>query len=194
MIEKEIRLYRHGETQWNAAGRLQGWMDSPLTEQGIAQLEPIMDREYVVVSSDLGRAVESAERIFPQNKILQDERLREIYLGDWQGGEISNLLHNPDYLQYITKPQYFCPTTQETFEQVTTRMLSAIDTYKAHPSQKIAFVSHGVAIACLVNRLKNKPLSLIWEEFIQGGDCVLLQLEDEQWKIGTNLNNNIALG
>ncbi|TEA71712.1 histidine phosphatase family protein [Allopusillimonas soli] len=62
-------LIRHGETQWNAERRLQGWKDVPLNDTGIRQAErlalglrpPHFDTDVdVIVSSDLGRAHETA--------------------------------------------------------------------------------------------------------------------------------------
>jgi 2,3-bisphosphoglycerate-dependent phosphoglycerate mutase len=52
-------VVRHGETQWNVESRIQGHMDSPLTEKGVQQAEAIAarlakERFDVLVSSDLG--------------------------------------------------------------------------------------------------------------------------------------------
>ena len=84
-ICKVIRIYRHGETEWNRIGKLQGWLDSPLTDAGRALAEQVRWEPDYVVSSDLGRAVETARLMFPQVPIQTDARLREIFLGDWQG-------------------------------------------------------------------------------------------------------------
>ncbi|MGD9616911.1 MAG: histidine phosphatase family protein, partial [Alphaproteobacteria bacterium] len=63
-----IFLVRHGETEWNRARRYQGWLDSPLTPEGIAQAEAIgrlLSRlpeaaEAEIVASPLGRARHTA--------------------------------------------------------------------------------------------------------------------------------------
>ena len=66
-----VLLVRHGETEWNRARRYQGWLDSPLTPEGIAQAEAIGRRlcrlpeaeEAEIVASPIGRARRTAEII-----------------------------------------------------------------------------------------------------------------------------------
>jgi broad specificity phosphatase PhoE len=92
-----IFLVRHGETEWNRARRYQGWSDSPLTPEGVAQAEALGRRlaalpeaaDAEIVASPLGRARRTAEiiagclgRAAPPRL---DERLREISLGSWDG-------------------------------------------------------------------------------------------------------------
>ena len=60
-----VVLARHGQTEWNAAGRRQGQLDSPLTALGRAQADAIADAVAVlpidgVFSSPLGRALDTA--------------------------------------------------------------------------------------------------------------------------------------
>lgn len=91
----EIFLLRHGETEWNAAGRVQGHRDSPLTERGIAQANAMgrlladatgpVDR---LCASPLGRvrqttAIIRSYRDYPET--IWDDRLREVSLGCWDG-------------------------------------------------------------------------------------------------------------
>jgi broad specificity phosphatase PhoE len=65
----EVWLVRHGETPWNALGRLTDWSDVPLSARGEAQalaLAPFLAAERFdgVVSSDLSRAVQTARLAF----------------------------------------------------------------------------------------------------------------------------------
>ncbi len=92
-----IFLVRHGETEWNRARRYQGWSDSPLTAQGIAQAEALGCRLCAlpeaaaagIVASPIGRARRTAEIIAEclgyRTAIRFDDRLREISLGSWDG-------------------------------------------------------------------------------------------------------------
>ena len=92
-----ILLVRHGETEWNRSRRYQGWSDSPLTEQGVAQAEAIgrllstlpEARSAALVASPIGRARRTAEIIrhcLGRGEPLRfDDRLREISLGSWDG-------------------------------------------------------------------------------------------------------------
>ena len=89
---RRVVLLRHGRTDWNATGRFQGQLDSPLDVIGKAQaleaasavaaMEP-----DAVVSSDLARAADTAAAVGAEVGIdvVHDPRLREIDLGAWQG-------------------------------------------------------------------------------------------------------------
>lgn len=81
-------LVRHGETDWNADGRFQGWTDVPLNETGRAQAErlgrSLAGQEFDGVwSSDLVRAIETARIAIGEPSI--DRRLRELDFGDLEG-------------------------------------------------------------------------------------------------------------
>jgi glucosyl-3-phosphoglycerate phosphatase len=85
-------LWRHGRTEWNATGRIQGQLDPPLDKLGrqqasraataLAKLKPA-----AIVASDLQRAATTAgalsERVGVE--VRTDKRLREIGLGAWEG-------------------------------------------------------------------------------------------------------------
>lgn len=91
----EIFVIRHGQTEWNLAGRWQGDLDSPLTALGIAQaramgaqlarlgITPDSHRFY---TSPMGRARRTAQLIAgKQGPLIEDARLREISVGRWTG-------------------------------------------------------------------------------------------------------------
>ena len=94
MHPHDLYLLRHGQTEWNAAGRWQGRANSPLTALGREQAER---QRRVLTSLDLsrasafsspqGRAVETAGiAVAPLVvEIRTDARLREIDVGDWTG-------------------------------------------------------------------------------------------------------------
>lgn len=88
-------LWRHGRTEWNAAGRFQGQLDPPLDERGRRQAavaapyvaSGLSPEDTVVVSSDLSRAAETARTLagFLGVQVRLDERLREHGMGSWEG-------------------------------------------------------------------------------------------------------------
>ncbi|GAB4392984.1 MAG: histidine phosphatase family protein [Kiloniellaceae bacterium] len=96
-----IYLLRHGETEWNREGRLQGHGDSPLTERGLSQAvamggalrREIGDEDlagYTLVSSPLGRTLATARCVAAVTghnpaEIVEDPRLREHGFGAWEG-------------------------------------------------------------------------------------------------------------
>ncbi len=92
MSIRRLIMLRHGQTAFNLGSRMQGQLDTELSELGraqavaaaeaLAKLQPLL-----IVSSDLRRAYDTAvtlgERAGVQVRV--DERLRETHLGDWQG-------------------------------------------------------------------------------------------------------------
>ena len=94
MTYPELYILRHGETHWNAENRMQGGLNSPLTDAGHAQavrqaeiLQAIDLSEFDVLCSPQGRAFETAAiALARQVRYLRtDDRLREIEVGEWQG-------------------------------------------------------------------------------------------------------------
>jgi broad specificity phosphatase PhoE len=85
----ELYILRHGETQWNLEKRFQGHQDSPLTENGrkqAVQLAEILSSLHfdLLVSSDLGRAIETAKilnEVLHISTFITDTLLRERDFG-----------------------------------------------------------------------------------------------------------------
>lgn len=94
-MNAEIYLVRHGETEWNRAARLQGQLDSPLTERGRAQARAAgrtMARLGLagapISVSPLGRARATAALLAEEvtlGPITYEPRLQEVALGGWEG-------------------------------------------------------------------------------------------------------------
>jgi glucosyl-3-phosphoglycerate phosphatase len=89
---RRLVMLRHGQTEWNAGSRMQGQLDTDLTELGREQAahaaEVLAKRQpLVIVSSDLRRALDTATALGERAglDVEIDTRLRETHLGDWQG-------------------------------------------------------------------------------------------------------------
>jgi probable phosphoglycerate mutase len=87
-----LLLVRHGETDWNADGRLQGHTDRPLNDYGRSQARRLADelageRLDGLYSSDLARARETAEIVGARLHlpVVLDPDLREKDWGSWEG-------------------------------------------------------------------------------------------------------------
>jgi glucosyl-3-phosphoglycerate phosphatase len=85
-------MLRHGQTEYNAGSRMQGQLDTELSdlgrEQAAAAAEILAKRQpLLIVSSDLQRALDTAIALGERSglPVVVDERLRETHLGDWQG-------------------------------------------------------------------------------------------------------------
>ena len=137
-----IYYIRHGETDWNVAGRLQGRHDVPLNARGRAQaihcgdiLHDLFARngqdpgDLDYVSSPLGRASETMELVrpplgLPPSGYHLEARLSEISFGDWEGFTIAQL-HTRDPQRIAAREQdkwHFVPPGGESYEVVSARM------------------------------------------------------------------------
>lgn len=90
----ELYIMRHGQTEWNAQGRMQGALNSPLTKRGEEEaarqgaiLAKCNLRGFAFICSPQGRAIQTAGIALAQmaDMIHTDVRLREIGVGDWAG-------------------------------------------------------------------------------------------------------------
>lgn len=92
---QRLLLWRHGRTEWNAAGRFQGQLDPPLDAEGRSQAARVAPQlaaelvaeQTVVVSSDLSRAKDTAAELASALGVplRLDPRLREHGMGSWEG-------------------------------------------------------------------------------------------------------------
>jgi probable phosphoglycerate mutase len=162
---KTVLLVRHGETEWNRNRRYQGWLDSPLTPEGIAQAEAIgrlLHRlpeaaEADIVASPIGRARRTAEIIAEclrnggghPRPIRFDERLREISLGSWDGLDKRDIRRRaPDVFtgQGSRWEWYFHSPDGETYDAFAGRIAAFLADLGPAP---VIAVSHGVATRVL---------------------------------------------
>jgi probable phosphoglycerate mutase len=92
MRVRRLVMLRHGQTEYNASSRMQGQLDTELSDlgrdQAAAAAEVLAKRQpLLIVSSDLRRALDTAVALGERAglPVLVDTRLRETHLGDWQG-------------------------------------------------------------------------------------------------------------
>lgn len=122
MPKPTIYYIRHGQTEWNAAGRYQGSRDIPLNDLGRSQaayvggvLKELIARDQGpaaalhFVSSPLGRARTTMELVrgaldLPHDDYALDDRLREVGFGAWEGFTLQE--------QQAAHPEHFA--TRET--------------------------------------------------------------------------------
>ena len=92
MRVRRLVMLRHGQTEFNAGSRMQGQLDTELSDlgrdQAVAAAEVLAKRQpLLIVSSDLRRALDTAVALGERSglPVEVDTRLRETHLGDWQG-------------------------------------------------------------------------------------------------------------
>jgi broad specificity phosphatase PhoE len=162
-----IYYIRHGETEWNALGRLQGVQDIPLNELGRKQsvqaghiLAGLFRRNdqsassIGFVASPLGRARQTMELVrgtlkLPLSGYAIDDRLREIAYGVWEGSTLAEMeAQAPDlFARRQIKKWTVSPPGGETYVSVQVRMT---DWYRGLTADTVAVAHGGTARALMV--------------------------------------------
>jgi broad specificity phosphatase PhoE len=132
-----LLLVRHGETDWNAEGRLQGHTDRPLNDFGRRQAGALADRLAgdgitAVYTSDLSRARETAEIVAGRLglPVVVDPDLRERNWGNWEGLTGSER----DRVEYVG----------EEIDAHGERVMRAVRRIaELHPDERVVIVTHG---------------------------------------------------
>jgi glucosyl-3-phosphoglycerate phosphatase len=159
---QRLVLWRHGRTEWNAAGRFQGQLDPPLDAQGRSQalrVAPELAAELpagqtVVVSSDLSRAAETAASLTAVLGVplRVDPRLREHGMGSWEGltrDEVAD--RYPDQYADWVAGRPVRGRGGEDAADVANRALAALAELPPHPVAVV--VTHGGTAGRLMERL-----------------------------------------
>jgi len=99
-MDTQIWLVRHGETEWNVAGRFQGCKDIPLTDEGFNQAKSLKSRfEHgfdSIYTSPLTRAMQTAQVICEDDNMepIIENGIREVDFGAWEGLTITQIAEN----------------------------------------------------------------------------------------------------
>lgn len=188
-----IHLIRHGETEWNVERRMQGHLNSPLTERGrfqVRQLRKAIGRIDVAYSSPSGRALETAEIILngALKKIGRVSGLKEINLGIWEGMQIGRVEkeYPKEYKTFWSKPSKFSVVQGETFFEVQDRAVKAVlDAARTHKGESILLVSHAATIKAILAHFENRSLDKLWDPpgVENGSHSVIEEREEDQFKV-----------
>lgn len=160
MPETTILLVRHGETDWNADGRIQGQTNSPLNERGRAQARALADelagdRDSIaaVYSSDLDRARETAEILAARLDlpVVVDPALRERNFGSWEGLMLDELEERWPGAWARWRNGNEGEGDVEDHMALARRVRDAIHRLAAaHPGERILVVAHGGAMRVIL--------------------------------------------
>jgi glucosyl-3-phosphoglycerate phosphatase len=164
---KRLVLWRHGESDYNAAHRMQGQIDSQLTATGLGQARRAARslaelKPEVLMTSDLSRAGDTAAVLAAETgmPLWADKRLRETHLGTWQGlthaevevrwpGGIPTWRENPEW----------APPGGETKVEVAGRAAHVVAELDAAGHGSAVLCTHGGLIAGLTPLLLGLPVS-----------------------------------
>lgn len=151
-----VFLLRHGQTDWNAARRLQGSTDIPLNDLGRGQaramaqvLAPQLSAGARVVSSPLSRAHETATILAAvlDSPVTADARLAERSFGLWEGTTVEQreASHPEDVHRWHSGEE---PRIEgyETHTVLAKRLGAALTEHASADGSDLVVVSHGSAL------------------------------------------------
>jgi len=147
-----ILLARHGETDWNREGRMQGQSDQPLNALGRAQAgalaEALVGVELAAVySSDLRRAYETARIVADARgmDVVVTAALREVDFGEWEGMRRDEIEHRfPVGHSRWRRYEGHGWEHGESYEEMGARVVAAVLGIAAgHPGEQVLLVAHG---------------------------------------------------
>jgi glucosyl-3-phosphoglycerate phosphatase len=191
---RRLVLWRHGETEYNAAGRMQGHLDTVLTEVGwnqarfavpaLARFEPDL-----VIASDLRRATDTAT-VFTEAMgvpLRIDKRLRETRLGEWQGMTGPEVDAKwPGERDRWRLDATWAPPGGESRIEVSARAAEVVSDLRGGGEQldTVILAAHGGLITALTARLLGLPVSA-WPQLGGIGNChwVELGFRDDVWRL-----------
>ncbi|WP_375754436.1 histidine phosphatase family protein [Corallococcus exercitus] len=163
----EFILLRHGETEWNALGRLQGHLNSSLSREGLRQAEALAARLatlpfQALYSSDLDRAVQTAARIAARtgHDVQRDARLRERGLGILEGltraqaGE-----RHPEVFSAYAEghADYVVPEGESASQRLRLALHCLEELGARHAEARVVVVTHGGVLSALLRHCLGIP-------------------------------------
>jgi len=169
----QIYITRHGQTEWNIERRVQGSLDSPLTQIGIEQAKQLKERLNkisfnAVYSSPKKRALDTAGILSNDpSKIKVMDDLREMSFGKLEGQLFDELgeLYPDTFGHLFNAPHLYTPMDGETYEEVTTRAIKCIEAIvESHPNEKVLVVAHGITVKAIMTYYEKRELKYFWKE------------------------------
>lgn len=171
----EIYITRHGATEWNMENRLQGSLNSELTDSGVrnaVQLgKRLSDKEFnVIYTSPSKRALDTANLLNTGKSIpltIIDD-LTEISFGDWEGKtqeeiekdfkeEYDNFWYNPHQYDHRAHNAEAIMAFKSRVEQTMKQII------EANKNGRILIVTHGVVIRAIMSFFWNIPTEKMWD-------------------------------
>lgn len=187
MPPTKICVTRHGETDWNIAQILQGWIDVPLNETGRRQArelaQSLADAGFsAIVSSPLRRALETAEIIAETWRLpppVLHEGLKERYFGEVQGMPKSALsVSHPGLHREIERRN---PAARfddgESLDHFADRVLGAlVDIGHTHRGTRVLAITHGWVMDVITRHVMHLPRTAVLGIKRKNGESVWLEI------------------
>ena len=198
MASTRILLIRHGETDWNATGRLQGHSDTPLNAVGREQARRAARRlasepVRALYSSDLARSIETATIIGRALglRVTTSPQLRERRYGVWEGLTSAEIQarYPEQFAKWRARSTDFAPPQGETITQLLTRAFTELQTIaRRHAGEVVVVITHGGLCYVLLNHILGS-VNGDRREFTFGNASIhTLEMTGERWSV-TSMND-----
>ena len=187
----KVFLVRHGETDHNATGVLQGYGPVPLNARGRQQAALVAERlktvrPLVLYSSDILRARQTATVISEQLQLPVQfcEGLREWHVGSWTGKPVEDYNANLEALG--AHPVTYVPEGGESQIQTQERMVAQMQVFlEQHADETILCVSHGKAIDLLARHILRLDVMEAPAYRIMNTSVNIVDVHDGAWEVVT---------
>ena len=185
----KIYITRHGETEWNREGRMQGWENSRLTEKGISNAkklgESLKNVDFdCIFCSPLGRTVETAEQIRGERdiQIVLNDSLKEMHFGVWDGmmhSEIKKIFPE-QHKNFWEKPHLYEPIQGESYTEFVERVrIGFYDIIDNAYGENILIVTHTCVKKAIYSFIKNIPIENFWDPPFMYDTCLTILEKNE---------------
>ncbi len=155
-MDRTIYLIRHGMTLGNSEKRYIGVTDEPLTESGKFELKQMLyPKVDMVFTSPLIRAVQTAEIIYPKQKPILIDDIRETDFGEFEGKNYQDLEDDPKYESWLETGGHGAFPGGESPVVVTIRAINGFNQIlaMADDAKNIAIITHGGIIMSILQEL-----------------------------------------
>lgn len=197
----KIYITRHGETQWNKEGKMQGWKNSDLTEKGIDNAMKLgKSLEHIdfdcIYCSPLGRAIDTAKYIRgdKNTEIIIIESLKEMGFGIYEGMENEKVkeLYAQQQYNFWKKPHLYETIEGESFEELIHRVDKTLKRIINNTNvENILIVTHTLVIKALYLIINNYSLEDFWKPPFMYDTCLTV-LEVQGRKIEIILEADVS--
>jgi probable phosphoglycerate mutase len=190
-LPTRICIVRHGETDWNAARRIQGQTDIPLNETGRQQAEAtaqgLVGQHFAAIySSDLQRAHDTAvatARVL-EMPVQSEPGLRERHYGEFQGLTQDEIKARDDYARYISRDVSFSYGNGESLAVFSERIKETLNELaRRHPGESILVFAHGGVLDIIYRIATHRPLETARDFPIPNAALNWIEIGNPDWQL-----------
>jgi probable phosphoglycerate mutase len=185
-----VRIARHGETTWNAVGRYQGRLETPLSPLGQAQAQALggalrdagIER---IISSPLSRCVQTALPLSMMTgvPIETDDRLLEIAHGTWEGRYRDELARNDSerYTMWRKHPERVHFPGGERLEDVLDRWKSFVSDFV--PDVDTLLMTHDIVVRLALLERTGRSMSELRTIRAENAAFTVFEVTGQEWTL-----------